>query len=526
MEARVTLSQKLALGLGIKLRKDLLYMLDIVSACAQETVKAIIDDLGGDYFGILVDESKNISHHEQIALALRYVDKKDQVNEPFIGLIRVGDTSTKSLNEAIYSLLLKHSLSPSKIRGQGYDGASNMQGKLWLKKYKEVETFFAIIANVLNIVGASFKRRDQLRDHQAKLLEKLLESGELQSGKGLNQERGLQRLGDTRWGSHCRTSDNFVILFSSIVHVLEVVECEGSEADDRLQAEAFLSKINAFNFVFLLHLILKVLMMSNVLSKALQKKEQDIVNAMVFLDLTKERLQVMREDGWVSLMDEVSSFCAKHDIVVPNMEEFYIPGKSKRRPSTVTYSHHLRVDLFYSVIDLQLQELNSHFDIVSGNLLLGMASLNPVNSFTNFDKEKIMILAKYYPDEFGELKLRVLSHQLDTFILHMRRGDLRFSDLKGIGDLAKALVEANPAESYSLIYLLVKLTLILPVATATVERAFSSMKYIKDELRSSISDTFLNNYLVCYFEKEVFTNVSNDAIIDRFQNIKARRVQV
>ncbi|XP_070035569.1 uncharacterized protein [Nicotiana tomentosiformis] len=135
-----------------------------------------------------------------------------------------------------------------------------------------------------------------------------------------------------------------------------------------------------------------------------------------------------------------------------------------------------------------------------------MASLNPVNSFANFDKEKIITLAKYYPDEFGELKLRDLSHQLDTFILHMRHGDLRFSDLKGIGDLEKALVEANLAESYSLVYLLIKLTLILPVMTATMERAFSSMKYIKDELRSSISDTFLNGCLVCYFEKEVFTN--------------------
>ncbi|XP_075094863.1 uncharacterized protein LOC142173314 [Nicotiana tabacum] len=175
----------------------------------------------------------------------------------------------------------------------------------------------------------------------------------------------------------------------------------------------------------------------------------------------------MRNEGWKSLMDEVSLFCAKHDILVPNMEEFYIPEKSKRRPSSVTYSHHLRVELFYTVIDLQFQKLNSRFDVVSGNLLLGMASLNPVNSFANFDKKRIMTLAKYYPDEFGELKLRDLSHQLDTFILHMKHGDPRFSDLKGIGDLAKALVEANLVEAYSL----VKLTLILPVATATVERA-------------------------------------------------------
>ncbi|XP_019248582.1 PREDICTED: zinc finger MYM-type protein 1-like [Nicotiana attenuata] len=434
---------------------------DIVSACAQETVKAIIDDLDGDYFGILVDESKDISHHEQMALALRYVDKKVQVNEPFISLVRISDTSAKSLKEAVLSLLMKHSLSPSKIRGQGYDGASNMHGKMskalilqetpWAysihcfahqlqltlvavaKKHKEVETFFAIVTNVLNIIGASFKRRDQLRDHQAELLEQLLESGEVQSGKGLNQERALQRPGDTRWGSHCKTLDNFVILFSSIVHVLGVIECEG-DVNDRLQAEVFSSKIKAFEFIFLLHLMLKVLIMSNELSKALPKKDQDIVNAMVFLDITKKRLQGMRDKGWEPLMDEVHLFRAKHDILVPKMEEFYIPGKSKRRPSSVTYSHHLRVELFYAVIDLQLLELNSHFDVVSSNLLLGMASLNPANTFANFDKERIMTLAKHYPDEFGELKLRDLSRQLDTFIWHMQHGDPRFSDLKGIGD--------------------------------------------------------------------------------------------
>nr|XP_009798963.1 PREDICTED: uncharacterized protein LOC104245092 [Nicotiana sylvestris] len=316
-----------------------------------------------------------------MTLSLQYVYKKGQVNKPFIGLVRVHDTSAKSLKEAILSLLMKHSLSLSKIRGQGYDGATVV------KKHKEVETFFAIVANVLTVIGASFKRRDQLRDHHAKLLEQLLESGKVQSGKGLNQERELQRPSDTCWGSYCKTLDNFVVLFASIVHVLGVIEYEGQEANDRLQAQAFLSKINSFEFVFLLHLMLKVLLMSNELSKALQKKEQDIVNAMLFLDLTKERLQQMRDEGWKPLMDEVYLFFfTKHDILVPNMEEFYIPGKSKHRSSSVTYSYHLRVELFYTVIDLQVQEFNRRFDVVSGNLLLGMASLNLANSVANFDK--------------------------------------------------------------------------------------------------------------------------------------------
>lgn len=49
--------------------------------------------------------------------------------------------------------------------------------------------------------------------------------------------------------------------------------------------------------------------MSNEPSTSLQRKGQDIVNAMLFLDITKERLQSLRDDGWQSLMSEVPSFC-------------------------------------------------------------------------------------------------------------------------------------------------------------------------------------------------------------------------
>ncbi|KAM3285924.1 hypothetical protein P3S67_024723 [Capsicum chacoense] len=100
------------------------------------------------------------------------------------------------------------------------------------------------------------------------------------------------------------------------------------------------------------------------------------------------------------------------------------------------------------------------------------------------------------------------------------------SSNQGIRDLAKALVEANLVENYSLLYLLVKLILIVPVATTTVERAFSSMKHIKNEVRNSIGDQYLNGCLVCYIERDVFANVSNDVIVDRFQNMKTRRGQL
>jgi len=200
--------------------------------------------------------------------------------------------------------------------------------------------------------------------------------------------------------------------------------------------------------------------------------------------------------------------------------------RSIRKRSGVSYSHHFIVKIFYAAIDLQLHELNSRFDVVTSDLLLGMACLNPIDSFANFDKDRIMKLAKYYPSEFDDNKLRDLSFQLDSFIVYARMPHSKFINLKGMKDLAIVMAETKLDQTWCHIYLLVKLTLILPVATASVERAFSSMKLIKSDLRNSISEEFLNGCLVCNIERKVFATVSNDAIIDRFQSMKTRRVQL
>ncbi|XP_070002704.1 uncharacterized protein [Nicotiana sylvestris] len=303
---------------------------EIVEACAKETTKAIIEDLDDYYFAILVDESKDDSHKEQMVLILRYVNKSGMAIERFLGIVHVGDTSSSSLQKAIYFFLLDHSLSRSKIRGQGYDGATLVALS---KKHSDVDNFFYVVTNVL--------------------------------------------------------------------------------------------------------------LFTNELNKALQKKDQDIVNAMGMLDLAKKRLQIVRETEWNSLLDEVCSFCSKHDSLVPKMDEDYTLGKSKHKRSEVLYLHHFHVEVFYTIIDLEFQELNDRFDVVNIDLLLGMASLSPVDSFVNFDKDRIMKLAGYYPSIFGDNKLRKLDFQLDSFIVYAQKCDSRFLNLKGIKDFARVMIEKN-----------------------------------------------------------------------------------
>ena len=57
-------------------------------------------------------------------------------------------------------------------------------------------------------------------------------------------------------------------------------------------------------------------------------------------------------------------------------------------------------EISYTIIDMQLQELNNRFSEANTDLLLCMACLNPSNSFVTFDKEKLIHLAKFYSSDF------------------------------------------------------------------------------------------------------------------------------
>jgi hypothetical protein len=99
-------------------------------------------------------------------------------------------------------------------------------------------------------------------------------------------------------------------------------------------------------------------------------------------------------------------------------------------------SHHYRVQLYFTIIDMQLQELNNRFNEASFELLLCVACLSPNNIFVSFNKEKLLRLAQFYPNDFLAIQLITLDNQLETYILDMRSSD-EFATLKGLDNLLK-----------------------------------------------------------------------------------------
>nr|XP_028960736.1 zinc finger MYM-type protein 1-like [Malus domestica] len=107
---------------------------DLVRACAIETINAITKDMEGDFFSLLVDGSRDSSTKEQMAVVLCYVNKKGEAIEKFLGVQHVFSTTSSSLEEAIERFFATTNLSMSKLRGQSYDGASNMKALVAVTK--------------------------------------------------------------------------------------------------------------------------------------------------------------------------------------------------------------------------------------------------------------------------------------------------------------------------------------------------------------------------------------------------------
>ncbi|XP_070660472.1 uncharacterized protein [Malus domestica] len=189
---------------------------------------------------------------------------------------------------------------------------------------------------------------------------------------------------------------------------------------------------------------------------------------MALVKTRKEQLRCMRNDEKFDLLvDKVSSFCVEHEIEVPNMDDLYvIQGKSLRKAPRKTNRHHYIMELFFEVIDFQLTKLDDRFAEA-------------------FDTKTLVRLAQMYLKDFTDQDRSALQDQLDIYI-HF-------------------------------------LALVLLVTTVSVERAFSAMNIIKGPLRNKMGDQWLSDSLVVYIEKDVFSCIGNEAIMEHFQTMKPHR---
>ncbi|KAL6646930.1 hypothetical protein ACP70R_015624 [Stipagrostis hirtigluma subsp. patula] len=177
---------------------------EILSIYAQRVQQSIREEIGNSKFCIMVDEARDESKKEQMAIVVRFVNNEGLIKERFLDLIHVKETAALTLKDSICAVL----------------SAS--------REAEEVHNFFQHANFIINIVSASPKLNDELLANQAEEITREIELGDLDTGRGANQLGSLQRPGDTRWSSHHKSIQSLKKMFAATISVPRSV------ANDRL----------------------------------------------------------------------------------------------------------------------------------------------------------------------------------------------------------------------------------------------------------------------------------------------------
>ena len=105
---------------------------DLLKCCYQVINESLIKEVkASKIFALILDEASDISNKEQLSFCLRFVDSSNDIREEFLKSIHcdVGITG-RDFFEAVTNTLSEFGLDLMNCRGQGYDCAGSMAGKI------------------------------------------------------------------------------------------------------------------------------------------------------------------------------------------------------------------------------------------------------------------------------------------------------------------------------------------------------------------------------------------------------------
>lgn len=105
-------------------------ILQIISNSIIKEIAQEVQHLPVVQYSLIIDGTQDIAGIEQECICIRYVGEDLDPREEFVGLYETNSTTGESIGKVATDVMLRLNLPISQLRGQTYDGAANMSGKV------------------------------------------------------------------------------------------------------------------------------------------------------------------------------------------------------------------------------------------------------------------------------------------------------------------------------------------------------------------------------------------------------------
>ncbi|XP_068122100.1 52 kDa repressor of the inhibitor of the protein kinase-like [Hyperolius riggenbachi] len=512
---------------------------EIIEICGKILTRGIVSDVQ-DFFSVIADETADFSNKEQLVLVIRFVSKQNCIKEEFLQFIDCSDGVTgQHIANQILSGIEKSGLNVDKLRGQGYDGAGSMAGKVkgaaaiisaahpkavYGHCCSHVLNLAIMSASSLPIVRNMFGLIDRVHtffDSHPKR-QTALEAA-IMTECPVAQRTKLKSLCRTRWIERHHALETFLDLYPAIVNCFQDIYDPPPESlvswsrDTVVDAKAIFLALTTFDHIIALTVVQYCMSYIKGLTISLQAKANDIVKMCSSLDGVISTISAIRED-----IDNVHSELFKQAVALAS--RFGVTPSIPRRcpkqtlrsniPAETTEIYFRRI-LSVPYLDYLITELKSRFANHQKTSMMALTIVpSVIATATDFPGEGLLNFISKYEDDLPSP--RTLHAELQLWKNYWKTQE----NLPATP--YEALLNANDL-AYPNITTLLRILCVLPVTTCEAERCFSSLKLLKTHLRSTMGQNRMNGLAQLYIHS---SPPAVEEVLKEFMALHKRRMEL
>ena len=485
---------------------------EIVTICGQTILRQMLQDIcTADFFALIADEATDISHNEQMCIAIRWVDSSYDIHEAPLGLVQLPDTRALTLFNVIKDVLVRCSLPIERCIGQAYDGAANMSGvrngvQALMKKEADHCLYVHCFAHSLNLCVQEVTMKCELLQNcmefifqlvqlikfspkRLHLFESMCKEITLTDGTS-DLSPSLRTLCPTRWTVRHSAINSILQNYQALMSTLDIVQ-QGHD-EYAAKGKGLLTQMESFDTFFSLKLAHLVFSAAEQFSTNLQAKDITVAEGTRGARLLTSHYTSLRsEAAFTTFYQDVlkSSSGLTDEPVLPRPRRVPRRFDEGTQPHRYTSPEEKCRQAYFEAFDNAGGEVEKRFDqsdlafvCVVESLLLDAANGEDVSEIPES-------VVEYFQGKIDLARLKVQLLMLPEAISTVFAGTaVSVKKVTNVRTLADTLSQSTIVRGMlSEVDKLIRAYLTFPVTSATAERSFSSLRRIKTFLRSSMT---------------------------------------
>ena len=336
------------------------------------------------------------------------------------------------------------------------------------------------------------------------------------------QPRQLQKLSDTRWVCRYAAVSAVCYTYDSILLTMEDV-IDGQDYVKAVEAKGLYHQIKSFSFLTSLVTFDRILSCTKHLSDEIQSSSINLASVQTLLMLLRKLFRTIKVmicgKRFMHMLCKSQTFMelsVKHKQSQPPEIEGPLPAlkmaSSLRLLALGKFYHqkNFKINFYFPVLDAFLSELCRRFDDKNTALMQAIQACNPVSKdFLSPSALKPLV------------SLYNICEKVVTMKATLAKGSLEKKKLDSTNDVFLSLLPLT--EAYPNLVRLIRIALTIAVSTAQCERSFSTLRLIKNYLRSTMCEERLSDLAILSIEKEMCDKINVDEVISEFGQVDRNR---